>query len=352
MLDNTVTSLPSYRTANQHSISGLSSGAFMTVQMHIAHSSKFVGAGVIAGGPYRSAETFREAAPSMPMSCILNSLYVAMTPLSAATAPDVEKLVALAKCTPDIDDLSHIAGQRMYVFTGLTDAVVNQHVGNTTRAFYESLGVKPENMMFVDDVPAGHSIITTNPEDSPLANNQPPYINCGDFVQSQVLLRHIYPDLADPAPAATGDLIRFDQAEFLDHAPHGASLAPFGYAYIPSKVASGDVDALGVHIALHGCKQGYDYVNFINGAPDRRNQPPYGARYIKTTGYMEMGEANNIIILFPQVGGDDDNAIQNPDGCWDWWGYSAADYDNPDYYTQNATQIRAINGMLDRLAGS
>lgn len=352
MLDTTVTPLPSYKTQNRNSISGLSSGAFMTVQMHIAHSAKFIGAGVIAGGPYRAAETFRSAAPSVPMSCILNSLYVAMTPLTAATAPDVGALIKLTHDTPDIDDLANVKAQRMYVFTGSCDAVVNQHVGQTTRAFYEGLGVTSGNMMFVDDVPAGHSIITTNPEDSPLSANQPPYINRGDFVQSHTILRHIYGGLRDPAEAATGDLIRFDQSEFIGDAPGQASMAPFGYAYIPSRVASGEAEALGVHIVLHGCKQGYTYVNFINGAADVLNQPPYGARYITTTGYMEMAEANDLILLFPQVGGDDDNAIQNPDGCWDWWGYTASDLDAPDYYTQNAVQIRAVNAMLDRLLGA
>src|SRR5580698_3496740 len=44
------------------SVSGLSSGAFMTVQMHLAHSSSFCGAGIIAGGPFRCAESFRAAA--------------------------------------------------------------------------------------------------------------------------------------------------------------------------------------------------------------------------------------------------------------------------------------------------
>lgn len=351
MLDNTVTELPSYKTQNQNSISGLSSGAFMTVQMHIAHSAKFIGAGVIAGGPYRAAETFRNAAPTMPMSCILNSLYVAMTPLTAATAPDVEKLLDLARETPNIDDLANVAKQRMYIFTGSCDEVVNQHVGRTARDFYEGLGVSPDALMFVDDVPAGHSIITTNPEDSPLSTNQPPYINRGGFIQSHVILRHIYGDLKDPSPTTDGDFIRFDQSEFFGNAASNASMAPFGYAYIPSKVAKREAEALGVHIVMHGCKQGYDYVNFVNGAADVQNQPPYGARYITTTGYMEMAEANNLILLFPQVGGDDNNAIQNPDGCWDWWGYTSSDLQDPDYYTQNAVQIRAINGMLDRLLG-
>ena len=46
----------------QSSVSGLSSGAFMTVQLHLAHSASFTGAGVVAGGPYRGVETFRGSA--------------------------------------------------------------------------------------------------------------------------------------------------------------------------------------------------------------------------------------------------------------------------------------------------
>src|SRR5512145_123075 len=38
------------------SVSGLSSGGFMAVQMEMAFSKTFMGAGIIAGGPYNCAE--------------------------------------------------------------------------------------------------------------------------------------------------------------------------------------------------------------------------------------------------------------------------------------------------------
>lgn len=350
MSTTTVPRLPTYETLGEHSISGLSSGAFMTVQMSIAHSSRFMGAGIVAGGPYRCAETFPRAAATTPTACILNSLYIGMAPLTAATAPDVSRLLDLTRATPHIDDLSHVRKLRLYIFTGTRDQVVNQHVVRTTRDFYCGLGVPDDAIRFVDDIPAGHSIITSNPEDSPLDANQPPYINNGGFMQSHDILRHIYPGLADPV-APHGHLLRFDQSEFYGDAPSEASMSPFGYLYVPVSVAQGG-KARGVHIVMHGCKQGYDYVNYVAGAPDVLNQPPYGARYMTTTGYMEMAEANALILLFPQVGGDDDNAVQNPEGCWDWWGYTAADPDAPDYYTQKATQIRALARMLDRLTGT
>jgi hypothetical protein len=38
--------------------------------------------------------------------------------------------------------------------------------------------------------------------------------------------------------------------------------------------------------------------------------------------------------------------VLNPNGCWDWWGYTG-----PVYHTRNGAQIRAIQAMLARLAG-
>jgi len=347
MLDGHISPLPRFETEGLHSISGLSSGAFMTVQMHIAHSADFIGAGVIAGGPYRAAQTFH-AAPTATVSCILNAFYVAMTPMTQSTAPNVDKLVRLARETPDIDALSNLSDHKLYVFTGKSDQVVNQYAVRTTHEFYRALGVADENILFVSDVDAGHSIITNNPEDSPLSANQPPYINYGGFVQSHDILDHIYGKRNAPAAQVLGELVRFRQAEFLSCDLDRASMAEFGYAYIPSNVARSG-KALGVHIALHGCKQGYAFVDYVNGRADIENQPPYGNRYITTTGYLEWAEANDLIVLFPQADGGDNNVVQNPDGCWDWWGYTAEDLENPDFYSQEAIQIKAIHGMMQQL---
>ena len=42
--------------ADRITVSGLSAGAYMAGQLHVAHSSLFRGAGLIAGGPYYCAE--------------------------------------------------------------------------------------------------------------------------------------------------------------------------------------------------------------------------------------------------------------------------------------------------------
>jgi len=338
-------------TRGQSSVSGLSSGAFMTVQLHLAHSSSFSGAGVIAGGPFRCAETYRGAAVLAADAHVQNSLYICMNPLVPQTGPNAERLAELARRTAaagEIDAVDHLAGQRVYIFTGSKDEVVYSDVVDRTRRFYELLGVPAGSIAYHDGVPAGHAIITDNPEDSPLSANEPPYINHGGFMQSHDILRHVYADLKPASERLDGRLFRFDQTEFFGGEAR-ASMSEYGYAYVPRAVEEGAPAR--VHIALHGCKQGYNYTNYVNGRPDIRNVPPYGNRYVTTTGYNQIADSNDIIVLYPQAQGTDDGQTQNPDGCWDWWGYTSDDPRQPDYYSRNAIQIRAIHGMLSRLGG-
>lgn len=335
----------------QSSVSGLSSGAFMTVQLHLAHSASFSGVGIIAGGPFRCAETYRRSAAVAEDACIENSLYICMNPLVPQTTPNAQRLAELAHETAkagQIDAIANLADDRVYIFTGSQDNVVYSDVVARTRQFYELLGVKRTSIAYHDTVPAGHSIITDNPEDSYLPTNQPPYINNGGFMQSHDILSHIYGDLKPPAEQLSGKLLRFDQTEFFGNEDR-ASMSRFGYAYVPRAVEEGAPAR--VHIVMHGCKQGYNYVEYVNGRADISNSPPYGNRYITTTGYNEVADSNNIIMLYPQAQGTDNGTVQNPDGCWDWWGYTSLNPQQPDYYSRDAIQIKAIHGMLSRLGG-
>lgn len=347
-----VVQLGSYKVQKgQSSISGLSSGAFMTVQLHLAHSASFVGAGVIAGGPFRCAESYRAGAAVAEDAYVETSLYICMNPLVPQTTPNAQRLAEVAHETArkgQIDAISNLADDRLYIFTGSQDKVVYSDVVGRTRQFYELLGVKSDNIFYDSSVPAGHSIITDNPEDTVLYANQPPYINNGGFMQSHHILRHIYSDLKPPAERLGGRLLRFDQTEFFGNEVR-ASMSQFGYAYVPRAVEEGAPAR--VHIALHGCKQGYNYVDYVNGRADIINRAPYGNRYITTTGYNEIADSNNIIVLYPQAQGTDDGYVQNPDGCWDWWGYTSQDPQQPDYYSRDAIQIKAIHAMLGRLGG-
>jgi poly(3-hydroxybutyrate) depolymerase len=77
-----------------------------------------------------------------------------------------------------------------------------------------------------------------------------------------------------------------------------------------------------------------------------------GPVFVRESGFNRWADGNRIIVLYPQTisrygfGGWPMSFVLNPNGCWDWWGYTG-----PVYHTRNGAQIRAIRAMLARLAG-
>ena len=58
-------------------------------------------------------------------------------------------------------------------------------------------------------------------------------------MQSHDILRHIYGDLKAPAGHLSGELIRFDQLDFLGADAAYASMGRYGYVYVPEAVKRG-----------------------------------------------------------------------------------------------------------------
>jgi hypothetical protein len=52
----------------------------MTVQFHLPHSVSFIGAGIIAGGPYRFMEPLRIDGLAAQDSHIMNAEYICRAP--------------------------------------------------------------------------------------------------------------------------------------------------------------------------------------------------------------------------------------------------------------------------------
>ena len=63
---------------------------------------------------------------------------------------------------------------------------------------------------------------------------------------------------------------------------------------------------------------------------------------MRHAGYAAWADTNRIVVLFPQ-------AVSipglNPNGCWDWWGYTDENYAN-----KTGVQISALRAMVDRIA--
>jgi poly(3-hydroxybutyrate) depolymerase len=325
--------LAAYNAApEKSSISGISSGAFMAVQFATAWSSTIKGVGVIAGGPYYCAQG--SALAALTGQNILTATGSCMTGSpSPEVAPLIQATTDWAK-SRDIDPVKFLRGQKIYIFNGYNDAVVARPVTDALDRYYQHfLGAKNRgNLFYQTTIGAGHSQVTVD-YGLPCASNEGDYIDRCGYDQAGIILQHIYGALQPKtAGALSGQLIAFDQRTFtLPTSPASYSLAETGYLYLPAACAR--QEPCRVHIALHGCKQ---YAGLI------------GDHYVVHAGYNEWADANHIIVLYPQtVAGDpllDLGTPFNPNGCWDWWGYTDANY-----ALKSGRQIATLKAMLDRL---
>lgn len=291
---------------SQTSVSGISSGGYMAVQLHVAYSSLFrKGAAVIAGGPYNCAE---------------NSVFNGIGRCLGKSAIPVDDLVKLTKQWAGdgvIDPASNLAASRAYLFSGANDSVVNPASTAALAAYYQAF-LPAANVVHKKDVAAEHAFVTDDFGAACQAKAAPFINNCG-FDLAGELLQNLYGPLAPrKSGALDGSLIEFDQAAIVT----GHGMGTSGFVYVPKTCAAGT--GCRVHVVLHGCKQ---------------NATDIGQDYVKNTGYNRWADSNNIVVLYPQTG---KGAVNS---CWDWWGY-----DDANYAKKSAPQMKAIVGMIDQLA--
>ncbi len=309
------------------SVSGLSSGAFMTSQLYVAYSDIMVGAGIVAGGPYLCAKSWSLN------TLMVNATTACMNPLTPAVGPNTPLLVKLTQALAkdgDIDALDNLKDDRLYIFSGRKDTTVTTAVVDQTNAYFEALGVPATSIKYDTSVNAGHALITDSNSDTECPLTKSPYVNDCDFEQSTVILQQIYPDMQPPATQLSSEIIAFDQSEFISSAT--TSMSDTAYAYVPA--ACMESAACPVHVVFHGCEQGAEVI---------------GDKYYAETGYNYMAEANNLIMLYPQVQ-PSNGAPLNPQGCWDFWGYSSPGDATPDFYSRQAPQLNAVYKMIERLS--
>lgn len=307
------------------SVSGLSSGAFMAAQFDVAFSTQLIGAGIVAGGAFHCAGESEFVTPAVA------AVTLCMQPLGDAPAAagawrDARRYAQAGK----IDNTSGLRDQRIYLFSGAKDTIVSTRVVDQAEQFYELAQVPRANIEYQRNADAGHALITNRPEDSSCEANKSPFINNCGFEQSHEIVRWIYAKpaapLNPPAAQAGGKLLAFDQRAF---DPSGrASLSDTGYVYVPAEC---EHSACAVHVVFHGCAQNVDTV---------------GERFVRGAGYNEIADTNRLIVVYPQVGS---KSAVNPLSCWDFWGYTSADPEHPDFYTREAPQMAAVMKMIQRL---
>lgn len=129
-------------------VSGLSSGAAMTAQLHLVFSSTISGSGVLAGPPYYCArgssskvdECLYGPATSIPVDQLISQLQSYVT---AGTA----------------DPTSNLKNDSVYIFSGRYDPVVFSDVVKLNGQIFSSFGA---NIKTNYKMPATHGYITDN----------------------------------------------------------------------------------------------------------------------------------------------------------------------------------------------
>lgn len=312
-------------------VSGISSGAYMAVQFQIAYSGIVRGAGVLAGGPYYCAA-----------GSVRRALGNCMLPSGKNPPPTVDETLKTVRQLAEagrIDPPGNLADDRVWLLSGGNDKIILTPVMDALDAFYRA--TLPTNAIIYVKVPeAGHAMLSVaDPQANACATSKTPFINrCQDFDAPGRLLNHLIGPLQPPettetpeTPAAD-ETITFNQSPFVAGRVIDASLADRGYAFVPAACRSGGCR---IHVAFHGCLQ---------------NAGEIGRRFVDGAGYKGWAAANRIIVLYPQTVRRYGFALGswrwllNPKGCWDWWGYTGADY-----HTRDGAQMRAVRAMIETL---
>lgn len=299
----------------QTTVSGISSGGAMAVQMHVAYSGTFRAAAVFAGAAYY---------------CAYGSVAIATGVCSqAATASEIN-VPDLVRITRDwasrgwVDDTANLAAGKVYLFSGTLDQTMRPGTMDALRDYYLNF-VPASSIVYDNTVPAGHGWI------SPLGSvacalQAKPFINNCSIDPEETFLSMFYGPLQ---PRQTGMLsgafLSYDQQEFIDGDPASHSLDTTGWMYVPAACQRGESCRL--HVALHGCNMTYGAI---------------GDAYIRTSGINEWADTNHVVVVYPQA--YPNNLQGNPYGCWDWMGF-----DSPDYAKKNGPQMLMIKRIVDRV---
>jgi poly(3-hydroxybutyrate) depolymerase len=300
-------------------VSGISAGGYMAVQVHVAHSSLVNGVGVVAAGPYFCAE---------------NSLRLALGRCMQGDEPiAVDELVGLTSqlaLDGRIDTIADLADDRVWIFRGVRDEVVAKSVVDALQSYYALLA-DTRGIRRTDFAEAGHTFPAAATGLQACGKTETPFVGSCGIDGARDLLEHLYGSFgAASGKVAPGTLQEFSQVPYAQ-LTGAAGLADRGWLYVPA-ACDGDSKTrrCRLHVAFHGCKQGASYVKDA---------------FVRQSGYLAAADAGNVIVLFPQV--EPSYQPLNPNGCWDWWGYTG-----DAYATQAGPQVAAIKAMLDDLTGT
>ena len=277
---------------NRITASGISAGAHMAHQLHIAYSDLFSGAAIVSGGPYNCADNSLATAMSRCMGNTDKPLPVA----------DIATAIRADAKAGRLADPDNMADDRVWLFHGTNDTTIAAQVHDATAALYAEF-IPAGQISQVDDVAAGH-LFPAKDQGNACTEMLPPFVGDCDYDAAGILLQYLYPGLTPPIEEMTTTL-----SEVTLPGASEANLMETAFLFVPPACA-GDETSCALHLVLHGCAMSAEVV---------------GTDFIEQSGYLPWADVNDIVLAFPQVRSSMSEPL-NPHGCWDWWGYTGDEY--------------------------
>lgn len=290
-------------------ISGVSSGGFMAVQMGVAFAKKISAVASVAGGIYWCSEGNTEKAKEVCMG----------------HPEQIDSQVQIAQARKlstagDIDPVGELRRQKIYIFASPKDKVIMPLNSEKLSEFYRAF-VPASQINVQMSFEAAHGFPTLNAGNPCQFAFLPWLLKC-QFDLAGEILQSAYGALTSRGPANPQHLIRFSQTEFGDEK---TPLYKEGWVYVPAECQQGALCRL--HIALHGCQMNPDFIQ---------------DKFASLAGFNEWAENNRIIVLYPQSAKLPD---VNPYACWDWFGFTG-----PAYMTKAGAQMQALSSMIEKIS--
>ena len=170
-------------------VSGISSGAYMAGQFHVAHSELISGAGLLAGGLWY---------------CAGGSMSQALGPCIKGGDIDLDAIagrVAPLVASGMIDDSSNLRQDRVWIFHGAADDTVHPSVSAAAGEFYQRF-MSPAQVVFVNDIDVVHGMPTVSTGHA-CDTFAAPFLNACNYDAAGVLLEHLYGPLNPPVEASS-----------------------------------------------------------------------------------------------------------------------------------------------------
>jgi poly(3-hydroxybutyrate) depolymerase len=312
---------------------GLSAGASMAVQYHVAYSSSVLGAAVFAGKPYWCEKgSTRAVSHGQTDACLKHPSRV-----------NVSSLVAYARQKAEaaaIDPIENLRSSNVFVYHGANDhTYLNGSMKNTADFYSALVGDEGSVTRHINEVFSDHAIPTDDfgsqcgggPSDEGVES-------CGYDGAGAALQAVVREKLQPPDPAYDQSRLRtFDQRPFQRSSTEPTTwsngLTATGLLYVPplcdGGAASDAKSFSGCKLVLlfHGC---YGYCSLD---------------YVRHNGLLKHAATNKLVVLAPQVGslyvgaGPANGTFQS---CFDNYGDTG-----PDYCLKKGAQNVAVKRMVD-----